>query len=283
MLSELLTDLGIEEFAYIPKESCKAANLRLYSSLPESCNVVFMLFPYAAEGTLQKRELSAYGAVPDYHGFAREVFAALENYVENKYPGRYARGFSDHSPFLECEGAALAGLGILGDHSLLISEKYSSFVFIGELVTELTDMELEAEGIKKSSLSAPKKCEGCGQCQKACPKGCAGTKERTYCISSVTQKKGELSPEDTEIIKEGGSIWGCDICQLVCPHTKKALQAGTVYTNIPYFKDRPIKENPSEEIKKMDPEVFSLYPFAWRKRETVIRNINIIEGKEKND
>lgn len=283
MLSKLLIDLGIELFAYIPRETCKPANMRLYSSLPESCNVIFMLFPYATEGTIKTGEISAYGAVPDYHAFAKETFTALEKYIENKYPGRYARGFSDHSPFLECEGAALAGLGIIGDHSLLISKKYSSFVFIGELVTTLSDSDLAAEGIPKSTLTAPMRCEGCGECKRACPTGCAGTKERTTCISSVTQKKGEVSPEDTAIIRQGGSIWGCDICQLTCPHTKKAVKAGTVYTHIPYFRDRPLGASPSEEIENMSHDTFALYPFAWRKRETVIRNINIIKGKEKND
>ena len=278
MIRDVLLKFNIDHAAFVPASLCRAANRRLFAAVPEKANVVFMLFPYYA-GEAGKK-LSAYGAVYDYHGFAREVFSSLESYLNEKYPESFNKGYADHSPYLECEGAALAGLGVIGKNSLLITEKYSSYVFIGELITTLTSDELLFEGIPEGTGEISY-CEGCNACVKACPAGCAGGDSREGCISSVTQKKGELTKEETALIKKGGSIWGCDACQAACPHTKRALKKGTIYTNIPYFADSYLGEDPVEKIEKMDDETFSRYPFAWRKRPTIERNIRLL--KEKHD
>ena len=280
MIRDILLNFNIESSAFIPASLCRAANERLFSAVPDNCNVVFMLFPYYSGDC--GGAISAYGAVYDYHGFAKEVFSALEAYINEKYPDSFVKGYSDHSPYLECEGAALAGLGALGKNSLLITEKYSSYVFIGELVTDLSKDELTAEGLTEGSgkLLA---CEGCNACVSACPAGCAGNDDRSLCISHLTQKKGELSEKEISLIKEGGSIWGCDACQSACPHTKKAKKEGTINTPIPYFYESYLGDSPTEKIEKMDDMVFSLYPFAWRKRPTIERNIKILKEQSYND
>ena len=200
-------------------------------------------------------------------------------YFEEKYPSSYHKGFADHSPLAECSGAAMAGLGILGEHSLLINEKYSSFVFIGEYITDLSREELILEGIKEGSKKA-ERCIQCGLCSAACPAGCADKRERDECISEITQKKGELTKRETELIIRGKSVWGCDICQNACPYTKKAIEKKTVYTPIEFFKSSAITENVFEKIPAMDRETFEKYPFAWRKRGPIERNIEILKEKE---
>lgn len=281
MIRDILSEFNIDQFAFIPSHMCTKANERLYSAVVQDCNVIFMLFPYYSGSC--NGLISAYGCVYDYHAYAKKVFSALEAYISEKYPSRYAKGFSDHSPFLECEGAARAGLGVLGMNSLLITEKYSSYVFIGELLCTLTEEELFWEGVPKKAGEA-KQCNSCKRCISACPAQCLGENSREKCISSLTQKKGELSEEEISLIRKGKSIWGCDACQSACPYTKKALESGTLYSPIDFFRASYIGDgDPIAAVEAMDSETFSRYPFAWRKRKTVERNINIIKGTEIND
>ena len=280
MIQPVFSKFNIDSFAFIGAEKCSVANVRLHDSIPEGCNVIFMLFPYFS-GSCNKK-ISAYGAVWDYHFFAKEVFSCLEDYFSNAFPGCFAKGFADHSPYLECEGAARAGLGVLGDNSLLITEKYSSFVFIGELVTSLSREELISIGIPEGDGNISS-CLHCGLCKKSCPAQCIASSDRDGCLSALTQKKGELTPEEIQKLKDSGCIWGCDVCQTVCPYTKKAKENGTIYTPIDFFKGSYLGDSPEKVIPEMDKETFERYPFAWRKRPTIERNINIIFHGEKNN
>ncbi len=280
MMRSVLEKFNIDSFAYLPASLCRSANMRLFSALPsiEELNVVFMLFPYYCGDC--RNAISRYAAVYDYHFFAKEVFLSLEEYTKSKYPGAFAKGFSDHSPFGECHGAAMAGLGVLGKNSLLINEKYSSFVFIGEFIVSLSPKELESEGIP-AGQGFVRECPDCKLCARSCPAGCVGVKERENCISAITQKKGVLSEDEAKALVKGASIWGCDMCQDACPYTKSALEKGTIYTPIGFFRDSYLGENAVDSIKAMDDSVFSLYPFSWRKREVIERNIDIIGKGEK--
>lgn len=275
MIRHILENFNIDSFSFVPASSLETANERLRASLPDGGNVIFMLIPYYRGDCNGK--ISAYGAVFDYHGYAKMLTESVCEYIREHYE-EAALGFCDHSPFAECEGAALAGLGIIGDNSLLITEKYSSYVFICEVYTTLSPEALAAEGVPLGAMTIGR-CEGCGECKKACPAGIADERERTRCISSLTQKKGELSEEEISLIKKGESIWGCDRCQAACPHTKKALKEGTIYSPIPYFTDSYIEGDPGEAIEGMDEKTFSLYPFAWRKRATITRNIRLLKAE----
>ncbi len=279
-MRDILSKFNIDTFAFIEAEKCKVANERLHSALPEGCNVIFMLFPYFCGNCDGK--ISAYGAVHDYHFFAREVFSLLEKYFSENFPEDFTKGYADHSPFLECEGAAMAGLGVLGDNSLLITEKYSSYVFIGELVTTVSREKLLSLGIPEGNGNI-EECLHCNSCKSACPSRCAGSIDRDNCISSTTQKKGELTYDEIQFVKSGGSIWGCDVCQEVCPYTIKAKRKNTIYTPIDFFKSSYLGKDPEKQIPQMDNDTFERYPFAWRKRQTVERNINILFHGEKDN
>ena len=158
-LSEILKTKGIESFAAIKVENCIPCNMRLYNELPQVCYAVFMLFPYYPKN--KNSRLAAFASVPDYHLFSRELFSLLTQYINEKYPDSYARGFADHSPLDERDGAAKCGLGKIGRHGLLISEKYSSFICIGEFICSLSEKELASEGIEVRNEKI-KYCENCG-------------------------------------------------------------------------------------------------------------------------
>ena len=107
-----------------------------------------------------------------------------------------------------------AGLGVLGDNGLLITPRWGSFVFIGEIIT-LSEAPPEPAPLKF--------CAHCGRCSAACP-------SPDSCLSALTQKKGALSAGEEELIRRSGSVWGCDICQLACP-----CNDGAEETAIPEF------------------------------------------------
>lgn len=272
-LAELLVSKGIESFAAIKVENCLPCNMRLYSAISQDHYAVFMLFPYYPEN--KNSRLAAFASVPDYHLFSRELFASLEEYIKTKYPSAFARGFADHSPLDERDGAAKCGLGIIGRHSLLISEKYSSFICIGEFICSLSEAELAAEGIEIRNCEI-KYCENCGKCVSACPGKCADG-DKSTCISAINQKKGELTEAETEAIRLSGSIWGCDVCQEACPYTERAKNAGTLYSRIPFFTSNALTGDESA-VEALSDEEYSRYTFSYRKRNVMQRNIDIIKG-----
>ncbi len=274
-LADILREKGIEDFCAVSVADCLVGNERLYSQLPKGCFAVFMLFPYYP--TEKNSRLAAFAAVPDYHLFARELFSELEEYIKGKY-GVFARGFTDHSPLEERDAAAKCALGVIGRHGLLINEKYSSFICIGELICALSEKELADEGIQVKNEEI-KYCEGCGKCLERCPAGCADG-DKSNCISAITQKKGELTDIEAEAIRKSGSIWGCDRCQLACPYTERAIKNGTVYSRIPFFGENILLGN-EDAVEALGDEEYRRYTFSYRKRNVMMRNIEIIrEGKK---
>jgi len=255
---------GICPFDYIgPGRLIDCAAKRRLPENPRS--IIMFAFPYLLpEEDYEGLNVSKYAAVRDYHGVAAERLSAACEKLKDKYPGEEFVFFADNSPLPEVMAAVGAGIGVRGANSLLITEKYGSYVFIGEIVTTL---EIAANS------PSPSKCTGCGLCEKACPVGAikGGVITREKCLSHITQKKGELSPEEEEIIKKTGCAWGCDICQNVCP-----LNKGAKPTEIGEFlADPKANVTPSDPIEGR--------AFAWRGEKVIKRNLGIIEKKAEED
>ena len=221
-----LEGLGITNAAAIPLSLCKI--LRPYKL--ERCGfaegaelfAIMLTIPYLTE--VKDKNISSYAIPCDYHLFCKELFDAVIPRLREKFPQNAFFGFADNSPIDEVNAAARAGLGIIGDHGMLITREHSSYVFIAEIIT---DLPLDRQGEYKILH-----CEVCGRCSAACPKLDCGE-----CLSAVTQKKGELTESEISIIKRLGCAWGCDTCSEVCPHTERALANGTIYTDVPFFKE----------------------------------------------
>ena len=275
-MKDFLLNEGIEFFALVPLSRCKVIKeyLLTKNGFDENANLIMMLFPYRSVHA--PVNLSVYASVMDYHLYVKGLEARLHEYVSAKFPSAKFKVFADHSPIDEVHGACISGLGFIGDNGLLINEKYSSFVFLGECVTDLTPKEL---GIEYAQDAKVKECLHCGRCAAVCPSGCikkaGGVDEfnpKSLCLSAITQKKGVLSQEESRQILENGSVWGCDICQNVCPYTKKAE-----YTPIEFFKSNVITELSSELLRGLSDEEFSSRPFAWRGRSVIERNLTLFE------
>ena len=99
---------------------------------------------------------------------------------------------------------------------------------------------------------------------------------KTECLSAITQKKGELNDDEIAMMLNSCVIWGCDICQNVCPYTKNAS-----FTPIEYFNDDVITLLDSKTLNSMSDTELLTRPFSWRGRAIIQRNIEIYERSKK--
>ncbi len=269
LLENELKAFKIELFSALPLSLCKIINPykldRCGFDDAEAVSVIMIAIPYYSKN--QCSNISKYCIPPDYHLFAKELFGTVLPKLEAEFPKYRFFGFADNSPINERDAAALSGLGIIGDNGLLITDKYSSYIFLADIITDYP--------IKHGHNYEMRHCEGCSACKAACPINDIG-----ICLSELTQKKGELTDTEREAIFKYGSAWGCDICQSVCPHTKKAFDDGSIFSPIDFFSSKLIPSISSEMIGKMSDEEFSSRAYSWRGRKTILRNLAILEEKK---
>lgn len=164
--------------------------------------------------------LYAYGR--DYHEVVKERLWRLAAYIEQT-TGCKSRPCTDTAPIRERYWAQQAGIGFIGRNNMLIIPGQGSFFFLGELVTTLEIMPDEP-----CQLS----CNGCGRCERSCPgHALQGSKavDARLCLScQLIERRGELPEWVTSAI--GNRVYGCDTCQLVCPHN-----LGARATDLPDF------------------------------------------------
>lgn len=254
-----LTEYGVCDYSIITEFLPCRNSIRI----PKDCkSVIVIAFPYYTK-TDKPSNLCNYARVKDYHIVVNEYLKNICEKLKENYPGYEFEGFSDVSAFPEHFCGIMSGIGFRGRNHLLINDKYGSFFVIGEIATNLY--------IPKSNPDL-RECFGCGLCQKHCPSKALNTHKDDFskCLSEVTQRKGELTQSEINLIKRNGLVWGCDVCQNVCPHNKNISQ-----THIKEFYDT-IELNLTYEnlsILKKD------RAFGYRGVKLLTRNLDILYKK----
>jgi epoxyqueuosine reductase len=180
-------------------------------------SVLLNYFPVVGQSDPDAPILSKYAYGVDYHFVMKEKLAELLHFLQTEIAPCEGRCFVDSAPVLDRAWAARAGLGWIGKNTNLISPEHGSFFFIGELIV---DLELPAD-----EKVVRNHCGNCTRCIDACP-----TKaiiepyvlDARKCISYQTiEIKGEIDPELKGKFKN--RMFGCDICQDVCPWNLKSV------------------------------------------------------------
>jgi epoxyqueuosine reductase len=225
---------------------------------------------------LRTVEEALYHACGDQPRFPiRESAAGTSPGGSEAAPALQTRCYVDTGPIVERVFARYAGVGWIGKNTCIINQRIGSWIFLGVI---LTSLELEAD------LPAADRCGSCTRCIDACPTDALVAPyqlDSNKCISYLTiEKRGEI-PQDLRS-GIGQQVFGCDICQDVCPWNRKAPA-----TTATEFEPRPELVNPALEwLAQMNPDefgrVFKGSPIRRAKRRGLRRNAVIAMGNSKN-
>jgi epoxyqueuosine reductase len=216
--------------------------------------------------------IAQYAVTEDYHGIMKRGLETLAAELRGAYGEFEYRAFVDTAPLLERSYARLAGLGWIGRNTCLINQQLGSWLFLGELLTSLP---------LTPDTPAPDRCGTCTRCVDACPTaaiqvgGLRTELDATRCISYYTIEHRGHIPEDWRI-PLGQWVFGCDICQDVCPWNRRAPE-----TADPLFASA-IKDSSLEELALLSQEEFRARFRAtpvWRtKYSGFLRNVAVAMG-----
>lgn len=212
----------------------------------------------------------AYGR--DYHKVIKTLLKQIETFIRQEYPEAVCKPCVDSAPLLEKSYAVSAGLGFLGKNTTLITKEYGSYVLLGEL---LTTLELEYDKPAEGT------CGTCTRCMDACPTKAIigpGAMDATRCISYLTiENKGPI-PEEFHA-PMGNWIFGCDICQEVCPYNKafaKPLRLAALKEVKIAGHDMPLEEILSMASDEEFTRKFAGSPVMRAKRAGLQRNARVV-------
>lgn len=244
------------------KDIEKRINPFLY--MKEGKTIISIAFPYLYYREVRRGAyFSTYTQGSDYHHVVYKYLKQICDFIESL--GGSGEAFVDSNALPERYIAALSGVGFIGKNNMIITEKYGSFVFLGEIIT---DMEIEADESLKNQ------CGDCQLCINQCPTNSIGVNgsNPNVCLSYITQKK-----EIDEIwqVRLKGRLFGCDSCQDICPYNK-----GSEFSKIVEFKPKDyMRQVNLDELINLDNKAFreryKNTSCGWRGKKILKRNAGI--------
>jgi epoxyqueuosine reductase len=202
------------EMNWMEREPEKRADPQLL--FPEAKSIIVVAHNYFTahehEEDSSKGKVSRYAWGDDYHDVLKEKLRELTAFIKSTESAAEAKICVDTAPIMDKAWAVRAGLGWLGKHSNLITKEYGSWVFLGEILLNL-ELEYDTEIVDDH-------CGTCTACLEACPTQAIiapYTVDSRKCLSYTTiELRAPIIPD--EITKDlNGWLYGCDICQDVCP------------------------------------------------------------------
>ena len=261
----------------------KEARQNLRSILPDAKTVIVLGVNYYRE---QKPLKSGHGRIAryaygrDYHKTIGKKLKKLENYIREVHKGK-TKAYVDTGPLLEKALAEQAGIGRIGKNSCLITKDFGSWTFLSEIIT---DLDISNKSEKQEIFNM---CGNCKLCMEACPTGAIeepGVINCNRCISYLTIENKEGIPSKfVSAISKAKTLYGCDICQEVCPHNKARQRV----SNQPDFQ-KPIAGDSInlEKVKSIKTDeqflkIFAGSPLMRAKRKGLQRNAETIAPNKK--
>jgi len=238
--------------------------------VPGAKSVVSLLYNYAPETDLSEKgdsnfKIAKYAYGKDYHFVIKDKLKTFLQLLQENIGQIDGRVFVDSAPVMERTWAAKGGLGWVGKHTLLINKDQGSFFFLAELII---DLDLEPDGPVKDY------CGTCTKCIDACPTDAITpyNVDGSKCISYLTIELKDQIPSEFRGKMENW-IFGCDICQDVCPwnrfskpHTEPAFEPNSTLSSMK-------QENWQELTKEVFQDIFKGSPVKRTKYEGLVRNI----------
>ena len=262
------------DMSYLERGASKRSDSRL--PVPGTCSAIVVGMDYG--GRSPSGPIARYARGDDYHDVMLAKLEQLHEWLEGELgspvPGK---AYVDTGPLLERDLARRAGLGWFGKNTNLVNPEIGSFFFIGAL---LLDVELQPDTPFEAD-----RCGTCTRCLDACPTGAfvePRLLDATRCISYLTIELKGAIPEDLRA-PMGTHLYGCDVCQDVCPYNVKFAQE----LREPAFVARAITGNPdahsvARDLLAMDEAefraAFRRSPMNRAKRRGLLRNAAVALG-----
>ena len=255
-----------EMFGITPFEEQKLSKrVNPQETLPDAKSIIVCLFPYGNKEPAPEN-ISRYAAVLDYHQIVMQYLNALCDFIRKREPNAVLMPYTDNGPLADKYLAYRAGLGFYGRNTLILTKEYGSYCFIGYI---LTNIELEPDQPMEQA------CKNCNACIEACPGGALSLQNGLNpmrCVSYITQSKAPTE-EQLQILSKQNSVYGCDVCQEVCPLNRDVLP-----TSIAEFSKPLLSRLEKEAIEGMSNKEFKQqygsFPFSWRGKGTILKNFS---------
>lgn len=268
-------ELGLEN-EFEEEDIEKRINPRWY--MEEGKTIISIAFPYLWVENNIDNGFSKYTKGLDYHRVVKSYLDKICIFINEL--GGNAISFVDSNTLPERYIAYLAGIGFIGKNNMIITKKYGSYVFLGEIIT---DLNLADKDLREfNDIKRYKECGECTNCFKECPTKSINKKKinPNICSSYITQKK-DLTEKEIVLLK--GKIFGCDICQNICPYNSEVN-----FSKIEEFKPLDFMCNNDSELyaemnNKFFKENISKTSCGWRGKNVIKRNAIIKlrnEGRE---
>ncbi|MFQ5677021.1 MAG: tRNA epoxyqueuosine(34) reductase QueG, partial [bacterium] len=221
--------------------------------------------------------ISRYAWGDDYHDVIQKKLFELVSFIKDETPGEFVgRLYVDTGPVVDRVYAKYAGIGWFGKNTCIINQEKGSWFFLGEIITNL-ELDYDAP--------VPDRCGTCNRCLEACPTDAIlepYVLDSRLCISYLTiELREEIPVELREPL--GNHLFGCDICQDVCPWNGKAEK-----TNEAAFQARTGLVNPDlREMAKLTLEefrkLFSKSPVKRARHNGFLRNVAVAMGNSEDE